>query len=75
MQRFEERYDSLILWLHSDKHVLDALLDKRIVGMLERGLLREALEMHTGIMRQYPGRESEVDSSRGVLQSIGYKEL
>ena len=62
-----KRYDSAIFWLHAERDVLDERIDSRVDKMLEQGLMKEIDEMQD----QLGGSEGD---SRGLLQSIGFKE-
>ncbi|KAI6660947.1 hypothetical protein LOD99_13670 [Oopsacas minuta] len=65
--RFE---DSCVIWLDCERAVLYNRLDKRVDKMNERGLLQEVKEFY---VNEYL-KSSEEMKSRGLLQSIGFKE-
>lgn len=67
-------FDPLILWVYADPDVLRTRLDRRVDGMVERGLLSEAEYMHAHLQTL----ESEgaiVDQGCGIWTAIGYKEF
>ncbi|KAJ5579603.1 uncharacterized protein N7459_005588 [Penicillium hispanicum] len=66
--------NTLIFWVHAEKETLIARLDARVDKMIEQGLMAEAQTMSDYIHeRQLEG--IEVDQTRGVWVSIGFKEL
>lgn len=69
--RFE---NTVIFWVHAEKEVLNARLDARVDGMIEQGLLAEAGKMSDYLQEQL-SKGVEVDQTRGVWVSIGFKEL
>lgn len=69
--RFE---NTLIFWVHAEKDVLDARLDARVDGMIELGLIAEAQTMFDYLQEKH-SQGIEVDQTRGVWVSIGFKEL
>lgn len=69
------RFPSLILWVHASKDVLYSRLDMRVEKMLAKGLLSE-VEGLTAFRHEYEARTGmSVDQTRGIWQSIGYKEF
>ena len=67
-------WENLLFWVYSDREVLKTRLDNRVDKMLEAGLLdevREVLDFKRG--REAAGQE--VDMSRGIWQSIGYRQF
>ncbi|KAH9844985.1 tRNA dimethylallyltransferase, mitochondrial [Teratosphaeria destructans] len=68
------RFDTLLFWVHAEQDVLRLRLDKRVEKMVDAGLLEEvdALNNHAEAEAQ-AGRE--VDETRGIWVSIGYKEF
>jgi tRNA dimethylallyltransferase len=69
------RFPSLILWVHAAKDVLHSRLDARVDKMLAKGLLSE-VEGLSAFRQEYEARtEMLVDQTRGIWQSIGYKEF
>lgn len=69
--RFE---NTVIFWVHAEKDVLNARLDTRVDGMIEQGLMAEAQKMSDYLQKKH-SQGIEVDQTRGVWVSIGFKEL
>ncbi|KAJ5545370.1 hypothetical protein N7535_006241 [Penicillium sp. DV-2018c] len=69
--RFE---NTLVFWVHADKEVLNARLDARVDDMVKQGLLAEAHKM-SDYLAEKAAQGVEVDQTRGVWVSIGFKEL
>ncbi|KAJ5204034.1 uncharacterized protein N7498_004913 [Penicillium cinerascens] len=69
--RFE---NTLIFWVHAEKEILNARLDARVDGMIEQGLMAEA-ETMSDYLQTKQSQGIEVDQTRGVWVSIGFKEL
>ncbi|KAF7714106.1 tRNA dimethylallyltransferase [Penicillium ucsense] len=69
------RFDNtLIFWVHAEKEILNQRLDARVDGMIEQGMMAEAETMYDFI-QQKKAEGVEVDQTRGVWVSIGFKEL
>lgn len=69
------RYENtVIFWVHAAKDVLNARLDARVDGMIEQGLMAEAQTMSDYLQEKH-SQGIEVDQTRGVWVSIGFKEL
>ena len=68
------RFPTLIFWTHSEKETLRKRLDKRLDGMVDGGLLAEAQSLFDYVEKQ-KAEGAEVDRTRGVWVSIGFKEL
>ncbi|TKA57427.1 hypothetical protein B0A53_00656 [Rhodotorula sp. CCFEE 5036] len=66
------RFRTLIFWLFAEKESLHPRLDRRVDKMIERGLLDEIDELWQIANR--PGAEP-TNYSKGIYQSIGYKEF
>ncbi|KAK8151233.1 IPP transferase-domain-containing protein, partial [Phyllosticta citrichinensis] len=64
------RFPALLFWVHADQDVLRARLDARVDKMLDKGLLEEVEELH-----EFQNQRKDVDLTRGIWVSIGYKEL
>lgn len=63
------RYDHIIIfWLQCEQDILNERLDKRIEGMIGEGLLTE-------IRGFYDSLGSTKDYTKGILQTIGFKEF
>lgn len=67
-------WQTLLLWVYAKPDILNARLDARIDTMLERGLEQESSEMHDSL-QESAARGVPVDRTRGIWQSIGYKEM
>lgn len=67
-------WESLIFVLQADRTALVDRLDKRIAKMLDRGLLDETAELYAYLRAEEAAGRS-VDRSRGIWQSIGFKEF
>lgn len=70
----EARPDPLLFWVHSDDQVLKDRLNRRVDKMLEIGLMDEIEEMNQYLQSRRQAGET-VDLSRGIWQSIGFKEF
>ncbi|XP_059469792.1 tRNA dimethylallyltransferase [Neocloeon triangulifer] len=67
---------SIIFWLQWDQGILDEDLDKRVDEMLEKGLLNELLQFHSEYnAERLATSETEPDYTKGIFQSIGFKEF
>ncbi|KAK8209238.1 tRNA isopentenyltransferase-like protein [Phyllosticta capitalensis] len=64
------RFPALLFWVHAAQDVLRARLDGRVDKMLENGLLNEVEELN-----EFQNQRKDVDLTRGIWVSIGYKEL
>lgn len=65
---------TVIFWVHAEKEVLNGRLDSRVDTMIEQGLMSEAAKMSAYIDEQQ-SQGNEVDQTRGVWVSIGFKEM
>ncbi|CAI7583176.1 unnamed protein product [Penicillium pancosmium] len=69
------RFDNtMIFWVHAEKEILNTRLNGRVDDMLKMGLMSEAKTMFDYI-QQKQSEGIEVDMTRGVWVSIGFKEL
>ncbi|KAJ5915019.1 hypothetical protein N7504_003902 [Penicillium tannophilum] len=66
--------NTMIFWVHAEKEVLDGRLDSRVDTMVEQGLMTEAQTMWE-YLKSKESQGIEVDQTRGVWVSIGFKEL
>lgn len=66
------RYRSLVLWVWSDKSVLNQRLDSRVDQMVQGSLYSEINQLYEE--HQYLGKNN-VDLERGIWQVIGYKQF
>ncbi|CAG2115462.1 unnamed protein product [Medioppia subpectinata] len=67
--------NSVILWMDCDNNVLNQRLDKRVDEMMERGLIEELLDFHHNYNKQRISQNLSADYSKGIFQSIGFKEF
>ncbi|OQO14558.1 hypothetical protein B0A48_01437 [Cryoendolithus antarcticus] len=68
------RFPSLVFWIHADTETLRERLDRRVDKMLARGLLEEVASLD-GMMRSNAATDMEIDETKGILVSIGFKEF
>lgn len=74
LQQDFDKPDALMLWVHSESQVLKDRLDRRVDKMLDRGLMDEVTEVNNYLQSKVKAGE-QVDLSRGIWQSIGFKEF
>ncbi|XP_078047163.1 tRNA dimethylallyltransferase [Augochlora pura] len=67
--------NSIILWLQSDKTVLEERLDSRVDAMVQTGLVQELLDFHRRYNEQRIATNALPDYTKGIFQSIGFKEF
>lgn len=67
--------NSIILWLRCNKKVLGDRLDGRVDDMLEAGLVQELLDFHHRYNEQRIKSNTSPDYTKGIFQSIGFKEF
>ncbi|KAF5506106.1 tRNA dimethylallyltransferase [Colletotrichum siamense] len=67
-------WQTLLFWVYSDPEVLKERLDKRVDKMLTAGLNDETQSMYEYVQEKQAAGE-EVDYTRGIWQSIGFKEF
>ncbi|TPX10953.1 uncharacterized protein E0L32_008159 [Thyridium curvatum] len=70
----QSSWQTLLFWVYSTPDILNGRLDRRVDKMLETGLLEETKEMHD-YLNQRLRRGEEVDRSKGIWQSIGFKQV
>jgi len=68
------RYPTLLFWLHASKDVLYPRLDSRVLDMMQSGLLDEVQTLDD-FRRSNEAAGEDVDKTRGIWVSIGYKEF
>ncbi|KAI5300710.1 hypothetical protein KEM56_002249 [Ascosphaera pollenicola] len=68
------RFPTVIFWVHSASEVLKNRLNTRVDGMEKRGLVAEA-EVLFNYLQEKKQQGVDVDRTRGVWVSIGFKEL
>ncbi|KAJ6015179.1 hypothetical protein N7540_009770 [Penicillium herquei] len=66
--------NTLIFWVHAEKETLNKRLSSRIDTMIEQGLMDEA-QLMSEYLEKKRSEGIEVDQTRGVWVSIGFKEL
>ena len=66
-------YDPLLLWLQAEDRVLKDRLDARVLDMVRDGLFEEVLAMQR-IATGQQAHGVEMDKTKGIWVSIGYKE-
>ncbi|CAI4214793.1 unnamed protein product [Parascedosporium putredinis] len=69
-----EPWESLLLWVHSDSEVLKTRLDVRVDKMVDTGLMDEVHDLYQ-YRKEQRAVGKEVDLTRGIWQSIGFKEF
>ncbi|WPG99013.1 tRNA isopentenyltransferase [Acrodontium crateriforme] len=68
------RFDTLMFWVHAESDALRDRLDKRVDKMLAAGLLDEVQQLYSHAAAETT-QSGEVDETRGIWISIGYKEF
>jgi tRNA dimethylallyltransferase len=69
-----ELASTLLFWVHAESNILKDRLDARVDKMMDAGLLKEVISMNEYLKNQENAGLS-VDRTRGVWQSIGWKEF
>lgn len=67
-------WEALMFWVYSKPDVLKERLDKRIDKMEKIGLMEEVRELHH-YLRDQSALGNEIDRTRGIWQSIGFKQF
>lgn len=67
-------WEKLLFWVHSDREVLRDRLDRRVDKMLTAGLLGEVKQLYE-FKKQSETSGRNLDMTKGIWQSIGYKQL
>ncbi|KAB5531268.1 IPP transferase-domain-containing protein [Coniochaeta sp. 2T2.1] len=65
---------ALMLWVYSKPAVLNERLNARVDKMLDNGLMDEVSEMHEYLQTRSSSGQA-VDRTKGIWQSIGFKEF
>jgi tRNA dimethylallyltransferase len=73
-QSASENISPLLFWVHAESETLKARLDARVDKMMEAGLLDEVKSMGN-FLRHHAKLGQDVDRSRGIWVSIGWKEF
>ncbi|KAI0157866.1 tRNA isopentenyltransferase [Hypoxylon sp. FL1284] len=67
-------WESLMFWVYTKPEVLKERLNKRVDKMCRDGLVDEVRSLHEN-RRLRAGKGDPVDLTRGIWQSIGYKQM
>ncbi|KAI1395389.1 tRNA isopentenyltransferase [Hypoxylon fuscum] len=67
-------WQSLMFWVYTDPEVLKERLNQRVAKMHQNGLMDEVRSLHES-RRQRSEKGEIVDLTRGIWQSIGYKQM
>ncbi|KAM5344770.1 hypothetical protein ACJ41O_010632 [Fusarium nematophilum] len=67
-------WENLLFWVYSEREVLRARLDARVDKMHRGGLMGEVRELY-GFKREREARGQILDMTKGIWQSIGYKQF
>lgn len=69
-----ETWEKLLFWVYSERDTLVERLDRRVDKMMDTGLLNEVQELFE-LKRKKAASGQIVDMTKGIWQSIGYKEF
>jgi tRNA dimethylallyltransferase len=69
-----ELASTLLFWVHAESNILKDRLDARVNKMMDAGLLKEVISMNE-YMKTQESAGLSVDRTRGIWQSIGWKEF
>ena len=67
-------WNNLMFWVYSEREVLKERLDSRIDKMLDAGLLDEVKQLFA-FKQKNMAADRELDMTKGIWQSIGYKQF
>ncbi|KAI0457140.1 IPP transferase-domain-containing protein [Xylaria acuta] len=67
-------WETLVFWTYSETDTLRERLSKRVDRMVQSGLIDEVRILH-GRLRQNTERGEVVDRTRGIWQSIGFRQM
>ncbi|KAI2623098.1 tRNA isopentenyltransferase [Hypoxylon sp. NC1633] len=67
-------WQSLMFWVYTDPKILKKRLDQRVEKMYSNGMMEELRCLHESLLLRTETGE-DVDLSRGIWQSIGYKQM
>lgn len=70
----QEPWENLLFWVYSEREVLRTRLDNRVDKMVDGGLLPEVRELFE-FKRQKDAAGQILDMTKGIWQSIGYKQF
>ncbi|ORY48173.1 tRNA isopentenyltransferase, partial [Rhizoclosmatium globosum] len=68
------RFRTCVFWLWAENKALDLRLDNRVDAMIKNGLFDEINDMRQRV-REANGGKVEIDYTRGIMQTIGFKEF
>ncbi|GAW19328.1 hypothetical protein ANO14919_088140 [Xylariales sp. No.14919] len=68
------RWETLVFWTYSETEPLRERLSKRVDKMVQNGLMDEVRTLHYRL-RECTERGEVVDRTRGIWQSIGFKQM
>lgn len=74
ISKSDEPWENLIFWVFSGREVLCNRLDSRVDKMLDGGLLDEVRELNE-FKKQQSTVGQRVDMTKGIWQSIGFKQF
>lgn len=74
LKEAEGPWEALMFWVYSKPDVLQERLNRRVDKMVERGLMSEVRDLHEHLRRRAEAGET-VDRTKGIWQSIGFKQL
>ncbi|KAI1197145.1 IPP transferase-domain-containing protein [Nemania serpens] len=67
-------WETLVFWTYSESNTLRERLNKRLGKMVESGLMDEVRILHCRL-RECADRGEVIDRTRGIWQSIGFKQM
>ncbi|KAI1818144.1 IPP transferase-domain-containing protein [Poronia punctata] len=67
-------WETLIFWVHTSPDALKERLERRVDKMVERGLMDEVGILHRRL-RECTERGEVTDRTRGIWQSIGFRQM
>ncbi|KAI0433044.1 IPP transferase-domain-containing protein [Xylaria sp. FL1042] len=69
-----EPWETLVFWTYSETDALRERLSKRVDKMVQNGLMDEVRVLHRRL-RECTERGEVIDRTRGIWQSIGFKQM
>ena len=72
--RFDKN-ELVVLWVQCDQDTLDQRCDKRVLKMIEGGMIKELTDFHTAFNANRASQNQKPDYTNGIFQSIGFKEF
>ncbi|KAI1125123.1 IPP transferase-domain-containing protein [Nemania abortiva] len=67
-------WETLVFWTHAETDTLRDRLSKRVDKMVQNGLMDEVRILHSRL-RECTERGEVIDRTRGIWQSIGFKQM